>query len=64
MDAINNKSVLDAALKKAEIRLQGLKMVEQKLETKDFGACIRCKKEIPLERLLLVPESNKCVDCA
>ena len=64
MDAINNKSVLDAALKKAEIRLQGLKMVEQKLETKDFGACIRCKKEIPLERLLLVPESNKCVNCA
>ena len=45
MDAINNKSVLDAALKKAEIKLQGLKMVEQKLETKDFGACIRCKKE-------------------
>ena len=64
MDAINNKSVLDAALKKAEIKLQGLKMVEQKLETKDFGACIRCKKEIPLERLLLVPESNKCVNCA
>ncbi|MBL31372.1 MAG: TraR/DksA family transcriptional regulator [Flavobacteriales bacterium] len=64
MDAINNKSVLDAALKKAEIKLQGLKMVEQKLETKDFGACIRCKKEIPLERLLLVPESHKCVNCA
>ena len=64
MDAINNKSVLDAALKKAEIRLRGLRMVEQKLETKDFGACIRCKKEIPLERLLLVPESNKCVNCA
>ncbi len=64
MDAINNKSVLDAALKKAEIRLQGLKMVEQKLETKDFGACIKCKKEIPLARLLLVPESNKCVNCA
>ena len=64
MDAINNKSVLDAALKKAEIKLVSLKMVEQMLGSKDFGACMRCKKEIPIERLLLVPESNKCVNCA
>ena len=30
----------------------------------DFGLCVKCKNEIPPGRLLLVPESTKCVNCA
>ena len=64
MDAINNKSVLEAALRKAETKLKKLKIVQKEIKTEGFGRCLRCKQQIPLGRLILVPESKKCVNCA
>jgi len=64
MDAINNKSVLEAALRKSENRLKKLKIVQKEIKTSGFGVCLRCKKNIPIARLILVPESKKCVNCA
>lgn len=64
MDAINNKSVLDAALQKAKERLVGLEKNLEKLPTDDFGKCLKCKKVIPIERILLAPQSSFCVNCA
>ena len=64
MDAINNKSIIEAALRKSEEKLKKLKIVEKKISNKDFGLCIRCKTQIPIERLMIIPESTKCVNCA
>ena len=64
MDAINNRSVLNAALKKAELKLKKLKIVQKEIDTKDFGVCLNCKNEIPIARLMIVPESKKCINCA
>ena len=64
MDAINNKSVLEAALRKAETKLKKLKIVQKEIKTDGFGSCLKCNQEIPLGRLILVPESKKCVNCA
>ncbi len=64
MDAINNRSVLHSALKKAELKLKKLKIVQKEIQKKEFGLCINCKKEIPVARLIIVPESKKCVHCA
>tara|TARA_B110000459_G_scaffold34460_1_gene36443 strand:- start:64 stop:396 length:333 start_codon:yes stop_codon:yes gene_type:complete len=64
MDAINNKSVVEAALRKAEEKLSKLKLVLGKVEEPEFGFCMRCGKEIPLGRILLMPQSRKCVGCA
>ncbi|MAQ47313.1 MAG: TraR/DksA family transcriptional regulator [Flavobacteriales bacterium] len=64
MDAINNKSIVEAALRKSEEKLKKLKIVEKKISNKDFGLCIRCKTQIPIERLMIIPESTKCVNCA
>jgi len=64
MDAINNKSVVELALRKSEEKLKKLKMVEKKISNKDFGICIRCKTQIPIGRLMIIPESTKCVNCA
>ena len=64
MDAINNKSVMDAALQKARERLAGLKRNLEKLGTDDFGVCPKCKSAIQIERILLAPESSFCVNCA
>ncbi len=64
MDAINNKSVMDAALQKAKERLAGLKRNLEKIGTDDFGVCPKCNGQIQIERILLAPESSFCVNCA
>ena len=64
MDAINNKSVNEAALKKAEQKLNNLSIALQNVNDTDFGLCAKCKNQIPLGRILLMPQSRYCVYCA
>lgn len=64
MDAINNKSINENALRKAEQKLKGLNIALQNIDDPDFGKCARCKNDIPLGRILLVPHSRFCVHCA
>lgn len=64
MDAINNKSVNEAALRKAETKLNNLEVALTKVDDPDFGYCIKCKNEIPLGRILLMPHAVSCVNCA
>ena len=64
MDAINNKSVVEAALRKAEEKLNKLNLVLDKVNDADFGLCMRCGNPIPIGRILLMPQSRNCVRCA
>ncbi|MDX2362551.1 MAG: TraR/DksA C4-type zinc finger protein [Crocinitomicaceae bacterium] len=64
MDAINNRSVVEAALRKAEEKLKNLYRVLEKIDSTDFGKCMKCKNDIPLGRILIRPESLLCIQCA
>ena len=64
MDAINNRSVNEEALRKASIRLEALKEAVLNINEESFGMCLRCGNEIPMGRLLLRPQSKSCVGCA
>ena len=64
MDAINNKSVTEAALRQAEAKLKNLHNVLESIDGIDFGICLKCEKPIPLGRILLMPQSRYCVNCA
>lgn len=64
MDAINNKSVNEAALKKAEQKLKNLKIALSNLNDSNFGMCAHCNQAIPIGRILLMPQSRFCVNCA
>lgn len=64
MDAINNKSITESALRQAEEKLIKLNQALDKVGSKDFGICVKCKQPIPLGRILLMPESQRCVNCA
>ena len=64
MDAINNKSVVEAALRVAIEKMQQLKIVQNKIKDPDFGICNKCKQEIPFGRLIIQPHSKFCVICA
>lgn len=64
MDAINNKSINDAAMRKAKDKLKGLNFALSRVDDPEFGQCAKCKGEIPLPRILLMPQSRFCVNCA
>lgn len=64
MDAINNKSVVEAALREAEKKIKQLLQMQEKINEEDFGVCIKCKKTIPFGRLMIRPHSKFCVHCA
>jgi DnaK suppressor protein len=64
MDAINNKSIVEAALREAENKLRNLRRVFAQLGSEEFGICLKCKKAIPIGRILIRPESLLCVNCA
>lgn len=64
MDAINNKSINEEALRKAEVKLNNLNVALQNINDPQFGVCAKCNSEIPIGRILLMPQSRFCVNCA
>ena len=64
MDAINNKSVVDAALRTKRAKLTKLHVALNKIDDEDFGYCTMCKQPIQPLRLMFMPESTRCVRCA
>ena len=64
MEAINNKSVNELLLSKTKVKLQKLESSLSFIDREDYGLCRVCKQPIPLGRLMMLPESDKCVDCA
>ena len=64
MDAINNKSVNEAALRKAQEKKNKIKMALMRIDEDHFGLCTGCGKPIPLGRIMLLPGSTRCVQCA
>lgn len=64
IDAINNKAVIESALRQAQEKLNKLNYVLTKVGSEDFGICLRCRTQIPVGRILIRPESIYCVNCA
>lgn len=64
MDAINNKSVNEAALRQTEAKLQKLERALEKINEPNFGLCLKCGNNINPMRLMLMPESTHCINCA
>ncbi len=64
MEAISTKGINQAALTNAKRKLARLQHALTQLDNPDFGICCECDKPIPLGRILLLPESIMCVQCA
>jgi len=64
MDAINNKSVVEAALRTAIEKMQQLKEMQKNITQSSFGICNKCNQTIPFGRLMVRPYSKFCVMCA
>jgi len=63
MDAINNKSIVDASMRNLQSRLDQLQKISQVVHDKDYGLCLKCHKPIAIERLKIRPEIRLCAEC-
>jgi len=64
LEAMNTKSINEAALHSARNKLGKLKYTLNNLDSDEFGICAECGEPIPPARILAMPESNRCVACA
>jgi DnaK suppressor protein len=64
MDAISAKGVSEASLRSAKAEMAALNAAVERLGSPDFGECSVCGEDIPFGRLLLMPGTTRCVNCA
>lgn len=64
MEAIHEKSINEATLDAAKTRLIQLELALGKIDDPDFGLCVECGEPIAPGRIMLMPESTRCVKCA
>jgi len=64
MEAINSKSINEATLNKSKQTLSKMERALRMINDPDFGLCRECEEPIPFARLMIVPESDLCVQCA
>ena len=64
MDAINNRSVNEAALRQLEEEKSQLEKAMERMRDEKYGKCMRCGDDIPVGRLMLMPGASRCVRCA
>ena len=63
MEAINAKSISEASLASARMRLTRLQNTLKRLDNPGFGLCPACEEPIPFKRLMLLPDAVRCVRC-
>ena len=64
LEAMQEKEVCRHALDQAGIRLNKLEYALRKVDEPLYGICAECEEPIAPGRLMLMPESSKCVECA
>ncbi|XQW85250.1 TraR/DksA family transcriptional regulator [Thalassotalea piscium] len=59
-----NDEVLDEIHHEAKVELQLVNEALQRLENGLYGKCSECEGDISSERLLALPYTKKCINCA
>jgi DnaK suppressor protein len=64
MDAINNKTINEKALRDKKRILQKLERAAERFNENKAGRCLKCGEAIPFGRLKIMPYTTRCVKCA
>jgi len=64
MDAINNKTINEKALRDKKRTLQKLERAVERYDKNKLGICLKCGDDIPFGRLKIMPYTTRCVTCA
>jgi DnaK suppressor protein len=64
LDTMINQGVNKASIGKARRRIHKLEEALKHVGKPDFGECCECGEPIAMARLLALPESEYCIECA
>ncbi len=64
LEAMGEQHVNNKVLDSSKLRLTRLQNALQRIDTPMFGICIECEEPIGIARMLIRPESVRCVQCA
>lgn len=64
MDAIQQQAMAQATARRNELEEQRILMALRRLESDDYGYCVKCEEEIAEGRLRVDPAALVCIECA
>ena len=64
MDAMQQQSMELATEDRRQLRLGALAAAVRRIETNDYGYCLKCDGNIAPRRLAVDPAVTLCIDCA
>jgi DnaK suppressor protein len=64
MDAMQQQAMAQATARRTEVELQRIRTALGRLQSGDYGYCVKCEEEIAEGRLRADPASLVCIDCA
>ncbi len=64
MDAMQRQQMAMASERRRRMRIRQIEAALRRIETDDFGYCVRCGEAIPEERLRFDSVVTTCVRCA
>lgn len=64
MDALQGQAMSQETERRRTLELQRIESALQRLDSGDFGYCLRCDENIALERLECDPSVTLCIECA
>ena len=62
--AMQDNQILMESLSKTQAGLLKVDRALKKVDDRSFGTCSKCGSPIPIERLLIMPESDLCIACS
>lgn len=63
MDALQNQVLFLEAERRRRLELQRIEASLKRIETGDYGYCVTCGEQIPVQRLELDPTQPTCLNC-
>ena len=64
MDALQSQAMSLESERRRQIELMKIETTLTRLQSGNYGYCLRCDEEIQLKRLELDPTVTLCIDCA
>ena len=64
MDAMQQQAMAQATARRNELEQERIQMALKRLESGDYGYCVKCEEEIAEGRLRVDPAALVCIDCA
>jgi len=64
VEAMNEKAVNDKILDESRITLKRLQSALNRVDRESFGICVECEDDIAIGRMMIRPESVRCIACA